>query len=203
MKNAARITTAIAILTTALSGQSAAADAQGPEQTLTYDVTVTGATVEQQVLVDTAIDRYRQAGLPIPSISITFHTDTDGCRGYLGYYDQTQRTVDMCNWGQHYKITPASTLLHELAHAWSFDFMTMEDRGEFTEHRGLDSWHHDGIWWHMGQEQAAEIVAWAVGGDDFVSVYLTKDTCDELSDAYEIMTGSHPTDDCSHEGHDH
>ncbi len=189
MSNAARLATAIAILTTALSGQPAAAGL-GHEDPLSHEVIVVDATAQQQALVDWALDRYEAAALPIPAITITFHPDSDGCDGYLGYYDPTPRTLDMCNWGQHYKITPRDTLLHELAHAWSFEHMTVEDRAEFTEHRGLDHWRHDGIWWHMGQEQAAEIIAWGVGGDEFVSVYLDDADCTELAAAYTVMTGA-------------
>lgn len=191
MSNAARLATSIAIVTLALSAQPAAADLEQVEDPLSHEVTVANATAEQQAMVDWALDRYEAAALPIPTITITFHPNIDRCHGYLGYYDPTPKTLDMCNWGQHYKITPASTLLHELAHAWSFEHMTAEDRDEFTAHQGLDEWHHDGIWWHMGQEQAAEIIAWGLGGDDFTSVYVGDD-CEELSSAYTVMTGTEP-----------
>ncbi len=192
MSNAARFVSAIAAISIALSAQPIAADLE-QDDPFSHKTTVVNATAEQQAQVDWALGQFEAAGLPIPAITITFHNDSRGCHGYLGYYDPTPKTLDMCNWGQHYKITPTSTLLHELAHAWSFEHMTAEDRHDFTEHRGLDNWHHEGPWWHMGQEQAAEIIAWAVGGDDFVSVYLSED-CSDLSAAYALMTsGSGPS----------
>ncbi len=90
--------------------------------------------------------------------------------------------------GQHYTIMPLSTVLHELANAWSFEHMSSTDRDEFIAHRGLDAGHHDGAWWHMGQEQAAEIIAWVLGGDRFVSGYVEGADCTELAAAYTLMT---------------
>lgn len=175
-----------------LPASHAAADLELDIDALSQEFAVVNATAEQRALVDRAVRRYGAAALPLPEFTITFHGDTAGCNGYLGYYDPTLGTLDMCNWGQHYRITPASTLLHELAHAWSFEHMTAEDRQAFTEHRGLDHWHHDGSWWHMGQEQAAEIIAWGVGGTDFASVYIDEAPCSELVAAYTVATGTEP-----------
>jgi len=191
MSNATRLATAIAIVSLALSAQPAAANLE-LENPLSQKVTVVNATTQQQAIADWAINRYEAAALPLPAVTITFHTDSDGCLGYLGFYDSKAQTLDMCNWGQHYKITPASTLLHELAHAWSFEYMTPADRDEFTAHRGLDDWHHEGIWWHMGQEQAAEIIAWGIGGTEFASPYVYEADCSELAEAYTVMTGTEP-----------
>lgn len=191
MNIAARLAPSIAIVILALSAPPAVADPEQVADPVSYEVTVVNATAEQQAMAEWVLDHYEVAGLPIPAVTITFHQTSDGCRGFLGFYDATPKTLDICNWGQHYKITPASTLLHELAHAWSFAHMTEADRSEFTAHQGLDHWHHDGPWWHMGQEQAAEIIAWGVGGDRFASPYLHGD-CDELSQAYELMTGTQP-----------
>lgn len=74
--------------------------------------------------------------------------------------------------------------------------MTSDDRDEFTDHRGLENWRHDGNWWHMGQEQAAEIIAWGIGGDQFTSVYIDEETCTSLTESYVMLTNTDPDTDC-------
>lgn len=196
MSNAARLAMAIASVTLTLSAQPAAADLELVEDPLSHEVTVVGATAEQQAMVDGAISLYEAAALPIPALTIVFHKYSEGCDGYLGYYDQATTTLDMCNWGQHYKVTAEDTLLHELGHAWSFEHMSSADRGAFVNHRDLAHWHGGDVWWHMGQEQAAEIVAWGVSGGMLNSQYLDEADCSELADAYLVLTGETIGDRC-------
>jgi len=188
MSNAARLGTIIAIVSLALSATPAAADLELDVDPLSHEVSVASATAEQQALVEWAMGRYEAAALPLPSLTIMFQDDLAGCDGNLGYYDAATNQLDMCNWGQHYKITPASTLLHELGHAWSFEHMDAAAQAAFVAYRGLDTWDDHRIWWRMGQEQAAEIIAWGIGGDGFFSVYLDEIPEADLAAAYDLLT---------------
>ena len=107
----------------------------------------------------------------------------------------------MCNWGQHHTITPTMTLLHELAHAWSFEYMTPKDQQAFVEERELDDWIINVSWWHRGQEQAAEIIAWGLTDGSRQTFYLDGQPFSDLASAFEMLTGTAPlhsaTDSCS------
>ena len=57
-----------------------------------------------------------------------------------------------------------------------------------------ESWDDSHNWWLMGQEQAAEIVAWGLMDDQSGSVYLYSESCQELAAAFELLTGIPPLD---------
>ena len=135
-------------------------------------VVVVKGTAAEQALVDEVVGRFESHGIELPPVEIAFHHDRESCLGNLGYYVHPAGKLDMCNWGQHYRITPATTLLHELGHALTFANMSEAEREAFVTLRGLEVWHGHDVWWHNGQEQAAEIVAWAVGGDLYAGVHL-------------------------------
>ncbi len=188
MKNATRTLTIILTLTTAIPAATPATQVHngfGAVHTL-------AATPEQRALATWAIGRFTEAGLPLTDLTITFHDTEDGCDGNLGLYRTSTRHVDLCNWGQD-RTAPENTILHELAHAWISEFVSERGRQEFVDHRRLDNWHHaDGAWWQMGQEQAAEIVAWGLMEDPYRSVWLHTEQCANLAEAYEILTGATP-----------
>lgn len=48
-------------------------------------------------------------------------------------------------------------------------------------------------WWQTGAEQAAEIIAWGLqDGNEYKSNWLMRETCEDLSVAFELLTGSAP-----------
>ncbi len=192
-----RITLTIATLTIALTGTiqptgtTTTATGTGADTTETATVTVIGATDDEQALVDWAISRYQTAGLELPALIVTFHDTQDGCRGYKGYYNHATGTVDFCN---RDSADPRRTMLHELGHAWSFEHMDGDHQHAFTESRGLDTWHDtDTAWWQMGQEHAAEIIAWGLQDDnEYQSVWLHLEDCTDLAAAFTTLTGTTP-----------
>lgn len=162
-------------------------------------VAVANATTEEAAMVDWAIDRFEDAGLELPAVTVVFHDTVDGCRGFVGHYDAGSRQLDICNRGEIH-IDPVNTLLHELAHAWSFDQLSESDRRTFIAQRSLESWDDSYSWWLMAQEQAAEIAAWGLMDDPFRSVYLYSERCADLATSFEVLTGVPPlhtnTDSC-------
>ncbi len=88
-----------------------------------------------------------------------FHDDKAQCRGFVGYYFESNQRVDICTRAE--KSLRRRTVLHELGQAWSFSQMTRGEIDEFVAYRGPTVWKESDVaWWQMGQEQAAEIVAW-------------------------------------------
>lgn len=165
MKNATRLLLAIATMAIAVLATPISA---GPEPT----IVVVKGTADDRALVDEVVELFDDLGVELPPIyiEVAFHRDKRACHGNLGYYAVGR--LDMCNIGDHHRITPMTTLLHEFGHAVTFHFMTEEERQAFVDHRQLEVWHGADIWWDNGQEQAAEIVAWAVGGALYEGVYL-------------------------------
>ena len=160
-------------------------------------IEIVGGTADQQKLAQWAIDRYQEAGLPLPSTRIEFHATREGCRGYLGHYSQSQGRVDVCN-SDNERTEPIHTILHELAHAWSFEYLPQTTIDAFTEYRGLTAWHDTEVaWWKQSKEQAAEIVAWGLmdGDDPFLNRWVIGEPCEELADAFELLTGTAPLHD--------
>ena len=116
------------------------------------------------------------------------------CQGYLGYYDRSENQLDVCNQGDR-RTEPIHTILHELAHAWSFEYLPKDVVEEFTADRVLDAWRDaDARWWQQGQEQAAEVVAWGLTNDEepFNSIWVIGEQCEQLSAAFAFLTGIDP-----------
>ncbi len=199
MNHATRTTATIIVIATAIfPAPTASRDAASLPAAIAAPI-VSGATPEEAAMVEQAIERFAAAGLALPAVSVTYHDTIDGCHGYLGYYDAAGFQLDMCNRGQSH-IEPANTLLHELAHAWSFEFLEEGTRIAFTNHRELENWSSGLNWWLMGQEQAAEIIAWGLMDEPFRSAYVNSESCAELATAFEMLAGISPlhtdTDHC-------
>jgi hypothetical protein len=200
-RNRARIGRAILIpvIATAVIATSATAAprADANQANTSSDVIVEGATPDERKLVEWALSRYETAGLRLPTISFAFHDSNEGCRGsegtYQGLYKHATRTIDICNRGSG-STDPRHTLLHELAHAWSLTNMTDDDITEFVAHRGLDHWYsNETPWWQMGQEQAAEIIAWGLqDADEYKSIWLFLESCEDLTSSFELVTSTEP-----------
>ncbi len=188
MKNATSIT--VTLITTIVMFSGVATEAA---------LAVPNATTDEAAMVEWAIDRFEEAGLELPAVTVAFHDSVDGCRGYVGHYDAGSGRLDVCNRGDIH-IDPVNTLLHELAHAWSFDRLSEDDRVAFLARRDLESWDDSYSWWLMGQEQAAEIAAWGLMGNSFRSNYLYSERCEDLAASFELLTGVPPlhtnTDGC-------
>lgn len=116
-------------------------------------------TVEQQTLIDFAVDRFTTQGLEPPNVEIVFHDSLIPCQGHKGLYWLESHTLEMCSLDN-------ATMLHELAHAWANDTLSVEEMEIFVAWRGLDSWNnHDSVWEQRGTEHVAETIAWALLDD--------------------------------------
>lgn len=108
-----------------------------------------------------AVGRFSRAGLELPATELSFHADDTGCGGNLGVAEQGR--IDLCV-RLAMEAGPQRIVLHELAHVWDVAALDGECRRRFLELRHLDLWVGDAATWKQrGAEQAAEIVAWALG----------------------------------------
>jgi hypothetical protein len=157
-------------------------------QAPTPSLAVVGGTPDQRRMVTWAVNRFASVGLPLPPLEIRFHATEDGCAGRLGLYDDG--VVDVC---RHLTdLWAARELMHELAHGWLDANSTDDIRNGFLELRGLETW-NDPVadWEQRGYEQAAEIMAWAIG-DQSGGIYAPSfpdHGTERLAVAYRALTG--------------
>lgn len=113
-------------------------------------------TTDQRTLIDFAVGRFEQQGLVLPPVDFVFHDSLTPCSGHKGMYHRKSRVLEMCSMDPH-------TLLHELAHAWANENLTISQMEAFVVTRDLDSWNdHDHEWERRGTEHVAETIAWAL-----------------------------------------
>jgi hypothetical protein len=160
------------------------AGAAGPST----DLVVSGGTADQRQLLAWAVERYAEAGFTLPPLEVRFSEDRDDCGERLGYAEGG--TVWLCLQGT--SSMAARVVVHELAHGWIDATLPDDVRGRFLELRGLPTWNSwDVTWDERGNEQAAEIIAWAVGdqGDGTGAPSFPANSRSELADAYRVLTG--------------
>jgi hypothetical protein len=132
-----------------------------------------------------AVDRFRDAGLQLPDLNISFPTF---CEGKKALYHVGRSSIDFC-----YNINK-TTALHEFAHAWD-DTSGTVDRDAFLKMRGLS------VWWggpgmpsdEQGAEHLAEIIAWGLMNVETRSVpQLPANSLSELTEAFVMLTRGVP-----------
>jgi hypothetical protein len=142
-----------------------------------------------------AFDRFDQAGLELPPLSLSFHDDRAACEGNFGYYRSgAPASVDLCgfNWDR-FLITPKKTLLHELAHAWAYQALDSETRNRFLDLRGLDTWQDNSVSWkEHGTEHAAEVIAWGLMDEELFLTSISGTESPQLAEAFVLLTGREP-----------
>jgi hypothetical protein len=176
---------------------------------LTPDTSEVAAFSEQEIALDQAgfrdeadvalaqwaLDRFDQAGLELPPLSLSFHDDRTECEGHVGYYRPgTPASIDICgfNWDR-FLVTPKKTILHELAHAWTHQTLDGATRNRFLDARGLDTWQDDSMLWEeQGNEHAAEVIAWGLIDEDLLLTSIGEADSVQLAEAFELLTGREP-----------
>jgi hypothetical protein len=136
------------------------------EPTLGEVIIDEAADPADEALVDWAIDRYREAGLLLPTIHLSFHTDSSPCEGARGGHrieDEVSRVyVCVTELGATRELKVKRTLLHEFAHAWDHHNLTDDVRAAFMELHSLDGWTFDVPYEERGSEHAAETITWGL-----------------------------------------
>ncbi len=137
-------------------------------------------TPQAQEIISWAVDRYREAGLQLPDLKISFPTL---CAKKGALYHIGKSSIDCCRINKR-------RALHEFAHAWD-DTAGAVDRDAFLELRGLT------VWWggtempsdEQGAEQLAEVVAWILGGaEPRLIPQIPNNSVVELTEAFNMLT---------------
>ena len=142
-------------------------------------------------------DLFFAAGFEFPMAAIEFHRNEDACGGVRGrayFTDADYTIIVICATHDNPNVEETwrqRTLLHELSHAWVDQNVSTETRSAFTELRGLEEWSSREVnWEHRATEHAAEILMWGLQDGDYNIDFRIDDTsCEELSAAYEQLTG--------------
>lgn len=148
-------------------------------------------------VVDWAVDRFREARLPLPSIRVSFHGDSDLCEGAQGGYrtEQGVSRVLICipELGSSRERKLKRTLLHEFAHAWDVHFLTDETRVAFMELRDLEGWSFDVPYAERGREHAANTITWGLMDEPVLfGPFASPTPWEAQHSGYLTLTGAEP-----------
>jgi len=162
----------VAVLTLGLGAVSVQAIA-GP-------VTYSGFDREGAMLVESAVARFRTAGLELPLTHVRRVSFGDRCQ---------PRGQAVNSWPiKIAKICTVSedVIVHELAHAWAYVNLDSIDRHQFALRRGTPTWRsREHPWMDRASEHAADIMTWylywsetdggpyRIGGDVSVEAFLS------------------------------
>ena len=150
------------------------------------NVEVRGSTPEQLAMARWAVGRFEAAELDLPVVEIAFHRGSSGCGGHLGFARDGE--VDVCT--TLVNAMARRILLHEMSHIWLDKNLSEEARGRFLESRGLRGWNASSdAWAERGYEQAAEIIAWALG-ERILTAQIPYNEPTQLARGFELLTGS-------------
>jgi hypothetical protein len=139
-------------------------------------------TTKAQDIIVWAVGLYRDAGLQLPDLKISFPVI---CSGKGALYHVGKSSIDFCRINKN-------RALHEFAHAWD-DTSGAVDRAAFLELRGLN------VWWggtetpsaEQGAEQLADIIAWGLTGCETRNVpQIPNNSVSELTRAFAMLTGA-------------
>ncbi len=150
-----------------------------------------------EALVDWAMDRYREAGLSLPTIRLSFHSDSAPCEGAMGGHrleDGISRVyICVVEFGATRQLKVKRTLLHEFAHAWDNHYLDDATRSAFMDLAGLDGWSFDTPYDERGSEHAAETITWGLLDRPLLFGEFGETTPWELQHAgYLTLTGAEP-----------
>ena len=173
------------------------------------EVTMANATPALAAHVSDAFDAYADNGLPTPDVaSIVFDPDDPFCDSHGGRYTDSTHVVLLCfdaetmmrSDGTLHRVQER-LLLHELAHAWTQQHTTAEQREAFMALHGVQRWNDGADRWHQrGTEIAAETFVWVLWDRDDPPRSLASKDPSLLAEGFELLTGVRPLPDVTQAG---
>lgn len=147
----------------------------------------------QMEMVDWALGRFEAAGLELPPLLIRFpDRESPLCDGVQGrtFLLADPIEVRVC-WNSEF------ILLHELAHAWEYANVPVDNHGHFSEMRdGVESWGSpDDPWKAQGREHAANVIAWGLLDDPYPVSDTYPNDIASMVEAFHFLTGVSPLHD--------
>lgn len=170
----------------------------------TASPTIGVVTVEEivdhvdEIAVSWAQDRYREAGLSLPDMRVSFHADNELCEGARGGHlveDGVSRVfICITEEGSTRDFQIRRVLLHEFAHAWDHHSLTDDIRSEFIAYKDFPGWSFEVPYDERASEDAAEIITWGLMDRPILLNSLDGVwSWEERLDGYQILTGSTPS----------
>lgn len=168
------------------------------------EIEVFNGETRQIEIVEWGVHRYRLAGLAMPTAaSITFPPhelcarnsgwaidDGQELRIVLCIHEREMCEDEAC---EELSTVARATLVHELAHVWTVQNVDASARERFLDLRGLETWvGADLPWAEQGSEQASEIIMWGLMEERLDLFRLGIPSCEELEEAYQLLTGTEP-----------
>lgn len=168
------------VATLLLSGSAAGQEA----------LSIEAQDLRQQQLAEWALDRFAEAGLELPPLTLKLlGPNLADCGGSPGRakLDHDPIEVRMC-WNSEF------ILLHELAHVWEAHNVPTDKHEPFMDLRtGVRSWASlDVAWSERGREHAANVIAWGLLEDPYPVSRTYPNDPDNLLAAYQFLTDTHP-----------
>jgi hypothetical protein len=159
-----------------------------------HRITIVSTSPEWTRRVEWALDRFRDAGLPLPAMAITVHDDDAPCDGNSGLYLPNDPVeVHLCTPGPADSRPARLTTLHELAHAWAESQLSTAERAAFLELRGLELWYDQRLPRHQrGAEHAAEVVSWGLMDEMIPIIRIYNAEPAQLSEAFDLLVDRPP-----------
>ncbi len=155
-------------------------------------------TDREQELVDWAVDRFAQAGLELPEMTVRFDPTRELCGHAQGRFQQAsdgERFVTICTRdGDSFAadLDRRRTLLHEFGHAWDFANLSDDDRAGLAGLLGAEAWNDpEAAWEDRGVERFAEAFVYALLDQPRRQVKVALG-CEDLVGAFEAATGAVP-----------
>lgn len=138
---------------------------EAPETTVSP--IINNATPAQIELVNSAIRRFADQRLELPSLEITFSDTNETCQGFWGIYQPGAAPpnapidqITICD-------SSPITLFHELGHAWEHHSVTDHTRARFLRYWQLETWNDQSEEWDdRGIEKAAKTIAYTLAFDE-------------------------------------
>jgi hypothetical protein len=163
------------------------------------------ATDQVAELVEWSLGRFRAAGLAPPHVDAVYLETERTClqESAWTHLDSDSAIIRFCldaddlGDGDSVSLAAEFTMLHELAHVWTAEYLSDEEMEAFTSERGLATWNDTSAGWSdRGNEHASEIMAWGLARDAIDLVRLGSPDCVELTESFRSLTGAEPLHGC-------
>jgi hypothetical protein len=155
-------------------------------------------TDDEQAMVDWAKDRFAQAGLELPELTVRFDPSRALCGNSEGLYHHEpngDRVVSICTRESDTfaaQLERRRTLLHEFGHAWDVANLADDDHDQLGRILGADAWNdHDDVWADRGVERFAETFVFALLDQPARRLKVDLE-CGDLLSAFAAATGAQP-----------
>ena len=145
-------------------------------------LTIENANATQVAAIDAAAQRFADANLTLPDLTIRFGDDPADCYGHLGIFDAatTPWTITICS-------DLAFVPTHELAHAWLDSNLSGQTRDQYINLRDKANWDDKHAEW---SDRGVEDAAFVIQQNLMITPRLPmSEEWQSRLDAYELLTG--------------